>query len=410
MEVGEHGGELDAEPECGDDQQYGVVHRAGHRHHAAECGGESDQCGGYHEVGQRERYFAGWSERGGEPGDGLAVGGSNPAVHGDGEWRVGEHGGELDAEPECGDDQQYGVVHRASHHHHAAECGGESDQCGGYDEVGQRKRYFAGWGERGGDAGDGLAVGGSDPAVHGDGEWRVGEHGGELDAEPECGDDQQYGVVHRASHHHHAAECGGESDQCGGYHEVGQRERHPAGWGERGVSPATASLSAGQTQQFTATVSGGSGNTAVSWTLSPNVGTISSTGLYTAPATITTQQSVVVKATSVADTTKSASANVTLRAGVSVGVTPTTASLTSSQIQQFTATVSGGSGNTAVSWTLSPNVGTISSTGLYTAPATVTTQQSVVVKATSVADTSKSATTTITLSPGGPHGPDRPQR
>ena len=50
----------------------------------------------------------------------------------------------------------------------------------------------------------------------------------------------------------------------------------------------------------------------MSWTLSPNVGTISSTGLYTAPATLTTQQSVVVTATSVADTTKSASASLTL--------------------------------------------------------------------------------------------------
>ena len=167
------------------------------------------------------------------------------------------------------------------------------------------------------------------------------------------------------------------------------------------VSPNVVSLGASQTQQFTATVSGGSGNTAVSWTLSPNVGTISSTGLYTAPATITTQQSVVVKATSVADTTKSANANVTLRAGVSVGVSPATASLSAGQTQQFTATVSGGSGNTAVSWTLSPNVGTISSTGLYIAPATITTQQSVVVKATSVADTTKSASATLTLLPPG---------
>jgi len=77
------------------------------------------------------------------------------------------------------------------------------------------------------------------------------------------------------------------------------------------VAPATATLNAGQTQQFTATVTGSS-NTAVTWSISPNVGTINSTGLYTAPSTITTQQTVTVTATSQADNTKTGTATVTL--------------------------------------------------------------------------------------------------
>ena len=85
-------------------------------------------------------------------------------------------------------------------------------------------------------------------------------------------------------------------------------------------------------------------------------------------------------------------------AGVSVAVSPTTASLGPSQTQQFTATVSGSS-NTSVTWSISPSTGSISSTGLYTAPATISSSQTVTVKATSVADTTKSATATVTLTP-----------
>jgi hypothetical protein len=77
------------------------------------------------------------------------------------------------------------------------------------------------------------------------------------------------------------------------------------------VSPANASLSAGQTRQFSATVTGAS-NTSVTWSISPTVGTVSSSGLYTAPATIASQQTVAVIATSQADPSKSAVAPATL--------------------------------------------------------------------------------------------------
>ena len=136
----------------------------------------------------------------------------------------------------------------------------------------------------------------------------------------------------------------------------------------------------------------------MTWSLSPTVGTISSTGLYTAPAGVATQQSVTVRATSVADVTKSGTATVTLYPPVAVTVTPGSSTLYASQTLQFTAAVTN-AGNTAVTWTLSPTLGTISSTGLYTAPASVATQQSVTVRAASVADVTKSGTATVTLSP-----------
>jgi hypothetical protein len=78
------------------------------------------------------------------------------------------------------------------------------------------------------------------------------------------------------------------------------------------VTPPSATLFGGQTQQFTATVSNTS-NTSAIWTISPaGFGTVDQTGLYTAPASISAQQTVTVTSTSLADTTKSASATVTL--------------------------------------------------------------------------------------------------
>src|SRR5436305_1348966 len=80
------------------------------------------------------------------------------------------------------------------------------------------------------------------------------------------------------------------------------------------ISPILATVAARGTQQFTATVQNTS-NTAVTWQVNgvtggnATVGTISSSGLYTAPASPAT---VTVTAVSQADTTKSASAQVTI--------------------------------------------------------------------------------------------------
>jgi Putative Ig domain/Beta-propeller repeat len=153
------------------------------------------------------------------------------------------------------------------------------------------------------------------------------------------------------------------------------------------ISPGSASLATGGSQQFTAAVSGSS-NTAVTW--SATGGTVSSSGMYTAPATAGTY---TVKATSVADSTKSASAAVTVSTApvVSVSISPASVSLLTSGTQQFTASVTGSS-NTAVTW--SATGGTISTGGLYTAPATAGT---FTVTATSVADSTKSASAAVTV-------------
>ena len=109
-------------------------------------------------------------------------------------------------------------------------------------------------------------------------------------------------------------------------------------------------------------------------------------------------QTVTVKATSVLDGTTYATSTVTLVAGVWVTVAPASATVTAAQTQQFTPTVTG-TGNTAVTWSVSPAVGTVSGSGLYTAPTPVNTSQTVTVRATSVANPNRSGTGTVTLLP-----------
>ncbi|HXH48186.1 MAG TPA: hypothetical protein VNM47_02335 [Terriglobia bacterium] len=81
------------------------------------------------------------------------------------------------------------------------------------------------------------------------------------------------------------------------------------------ISPSSASVITGQTSAFTATVTGSS-NKNVTWKVNgfaggnSTVGTISSTGLYTAPGIPPSPNVVTVSATSVADSTQPATATV----------------------------------------------------------------------------------------------------
>ena len=175
------------------------------------------------------------------------------------------------------------------------------------------------------------------------------------------------------------------------------------------ISPVSATVGAGGTQQFTATGEN-TGNTAVTWQVSgvtggnATVGTISSAGLYTAPAVVPNPAIVTVAAVSQADPTKSASAQVTITppAVVSVTISPVSATVGAGGTQQFTATVQN-TGNTAVTWQVSgvtggnATVGTISSAGLYTAPAVVPNPAIVTVAAVSQADPTKSASAQVTI-------------
>ncbi|HSH17184.1 MAG TPA: hypothetical protein VLD18_14175, partial [Verrucomicrobiae bacterium] len=144
------------------------------------------------------------------------------------------------------------------------------------------------------------------------------------------------------------------------------------------ISPTSATLFLGATQQFTASVSNAS-NTAVGWSVNgfaggnAMVGTITTAGLYTAPQNLP-QQAITVQATSLVDTSKGATATITVQSDVAVSITPSPATVLLGATQQFTASVSGsGNPNPGVDWTVSGTgcsgaaCGTIDAAGVYTA-------------------------------------------
>ncbi len=186
------------------------------------------------------------------------------------------------------------------------------------------------------------------------------------------------------------------------------------------VSPNSASVGLGSSRAFAATVTGNP-NTAVTWSVngvqggSPTLGTVSSAGLYTAPASMPGSATVTVRATSVASPASYGQATVTLTAPpppAVVSVSPASASVTLGQSQAFNATVTGNP-NTAVTWSVNgvqggnATLGTISPAGLYAAPNSLPNPSTVTVRATSVATPSSFAQATVglVLPPNDPPSP-----
>ena len=185
------------------------------------------------------------------------------------------------------------------------------------------------------------------------------------------------------------------------------------------VNPSSASVNLGASRTFQATVTG-SANTSVTWSVngtaggSAAVGTISSSGVYTAPSAMPANSTVSVRATSAANAAAFANASVTLTVPppITISLSPSNASIPLGGSQSFSATVSG-TANTTVIWTVdgimggTPIVGTISSAGVYTAPVALPPSGSVTVRATSAANSAvfANAQITLTLPPNTPPPP-----
>lgn len=175
------------------------------------------------------------------------------------------------------------------------------------------------------------------------------------------------------------------------------------------ISPTSASVAGGATQQFTATVTG-STNTAVTWQVNgatggDNInGTIDTNGLYKAPNVLPSNTTITITAIAQADTTKTALAVVTLTApAVTIKLSPTSATVAAGATQQFTPTITvTGSSNNAVNWSVNGVQGgdaihgTIDANGLYTAPLSPP-RAGITVTATSQANTAFSASAPVTV-------------
>jgi hypothetical protein len=133
---------------------------------------------------------------------------------------------------------------------------------------------------------------------------------------------------------------------------------------------------------------------------SATYGSINTSGLYQAPTTVPSPAVIQISATSVQDSTKSGSTQ--LSVVLKITVAPLTPSVQLFHPEQFNATVQGVS-NTAVTWAVNgiaggnSNVGQISNTGLYTPPAVLPSPATVTVSAHSQADSTQSASTSAIL-------------
>jgi hypothetical protein len=175
------------------------------------------------------------------------------------------------------------------------------------------------------------------------------------------------------------------------------------------VSPSTANVFAGQPQQFTASVTN-STNAAVIWQVNSvaggnaTVGTITNSGLYTAPSVPPTPATVTITAVSAIDAAATGSASVTVLATPVITLSPTSANVMATQTVQFSATVTNTT-NTSVTWEVNgiamgnSTVGTIDGTGLYKAPAVIPNPATVTVTAVSAVDPAASASAEVTITP-----------
>jgi hypothetical protein len=167
------------------------------------------------------------------------------------------------------------------------------------------------------------------------------------------------------------------------------------------VTPANSAIAPDATVQFNAAGSSGSD---ILWEIKPRVGSISSTGLYTAPASITEAQVIVATAVSKSDPSVTGSAMVLVYsspAATGVAVAPGSSVVTPGQTLQLSATDAAGNA-VSVDWTLSPNVGQISQSfgqHIYTAPSSIASATKVTVTAKNHSDPSKSGVAVIQVTP-----------
>ena len=215
------------------------------------------------------------------------------------------------------------------------------------------------------------------------------------------------------------------------------------------VSPASATLVVNQALTLSALVTGAT-DVSVTWTCTFTTSTTptgtttpvvsaaapcttaqgvlsnnqTTTVTYTAPATVPNPPpTVTITATSNANKNKTGTATIALDSGIRVTVTPATATVATGSVFQFHASLTNDATPDDVTWLLaqatttnvisptatscSPGCGSVDTTGLYTAPATVPVVATVVTPtvtliATSKLDTTRFSTATVTVVQAGP--------
>src|SRR6266404_5928321 len=174
------------------------------------------------------------------------------------------------------------------------------------------------------------------------------------------------------------------------------------------VSPKSGSVMLGNAIPFSAKVTS-TADTAVSWSVNgtpggnATSGTITTDGVYTAPAILPASATVQIREKSHADATKSDNAAATIVSDIAISVAPNPASVELGATQRFHSSVaSSGHPDSSTRWSLSGaacpgSCGSVGATGTYTAPQILPLPASVTLTAQSVADPSKQVSAALTI-------------
>ena len=174
------------------------------------------------------------------------------------------------------------------------------------------------------------------------------------------------------------------------------------------LTPTSGTVLLGDILDFSANVSNTT-DTSVTWSVnglpggSAQAGTISADGVYTAPTDLPSGGIVQVTATSHADSSISATANVSVTSDISISLSPNAANVELGATQSIQATIkSQGHPDPAIRWSLSgascpSSCGTFDANGNYTAPQILPGSAAVNLVATSVADPSKQSAASLTV-------------
>lgn len=181
-----------------------------------------------------------------------------------------------------------------------------------------------------------------------------------------------------------------------------------------GGSTGPSQVTLGQTFQLVATIDPSEAPQQVYWTIdwngvgqgsgNPTVGTVSSSGLYTAPSNLPTPSQVFVRARSqiVSSVTDDYQIDLVAPPPTSFQVSPATATVTAGgagvdfDVVNFVPS----NANRAVTWSMNPVFGTLDTqTGLYTPPPNSSTTTNVTIRATSTVAPSVFAEGTVTVMP-----------
>ena len=174
------------------------------------------------------------------------------------------------------------------------------------------------------------------------------------------------------------------------------------------VTPTSGSVLLGTSQTLSAQVTNTT-DTSVTWSVNGvlggtiSTGTITAGGTYTAPVDLPSPAIVQVTATSQADTTKSATAQLTITSDIGISIAPPNAGVELGATQAFHAAItSAGHPDTSVRWSLSgascpAACGSVDLNGNYTAPGILPSNATATLTAQSVADPSKQISAAINI-------------